>query len=134
MKAITQFAVSVMLFVASAVVYATPNEVDLSTRAGLQSAMQQHIDRHLVEGAYLQVNLENGSIRPLHPAAAHPMILRMGEHFVLCTDFRDREGKSVNVDFYVARRGKGYVVFHTEIENRGPLERLMKASKVVMLK
>lgn len=61
------------------------------------------------------------------------MILQMGDHFVLCTDFRAKDGKAVNIDFYVARRGKGFVIFHTEVGNRMPLEKLMKDGRVTML-
>jgi hypothetical protein len=102
-------------------------------KAALQAAMRQHIDRHLVDGAFLDVNLSTGAVRALRPATAHPMLLRLGEYFVLCTDFRDDNGKPVNVDFYLARRGKGYVVFRTDIDSRGPLERLMLAGKVERL-
>lgn len=102
-------------------------------KASLQAAMRQHIDRQLVGGNYLDLNLSTGVVRTLHPVTAHPMLLQMGQHFVLCTDFRDDSGKPVNVDFYMARRGKGFVVFRTEVDNRGPLDRLMAAGKVERL-
>jgi hypothetical protein len=102
-------------------------------RAGLQSAMAQHIDRQLVEGAYMDVDLTSGDVRKLVPAKNHPMVLQMGDSFVLCTDFKTKAGESVNVDFYVARRGKAFVIFRSEIANRAPLEALMAAGKVSMI-
>ena len=69
----------------------------------------------------------------LHPYTAHPMILRMGQYYVLCSDFRDDAGKSVNIDFYMARRGKGYVVFQMAVSHREQLEKLMKVGKVEMV-
>jgi len=108
-------------------------KVGASEKAALQASMRQHIDRQLVQGNYLDLNLSTGAVRTLHPVTAHPMLLRMGEYFVLCTDFRDDSGTSVNVDFYMARRGKGFVVFRTEVGNRGPLDRLMAAGKVERL-
>ena len=108
-------------------------KVGAADKAALQASMRQHIDRQLVKGNYLDLDLSTGIVRTLHPVTAHPMLLRMGNHFVLCTDFRDDDGKPVNVDFYMARRGNGFVVFRTEVGNRGPLDRLMAAGKVERL-
>ena len=118
------------LFLACGANAATLSPAD---KAGLQSAMVQHIDRQLVEGAYIDLDLKSGDVRRLVPAKNHPMVLQMGEHFVLCTDFKTKAGDSVNMDFYVARRGKFFVIYRTEIANRAPLEALMQAGKVSML-
>ena len=101
-----------------------------SEKASLQAAMFQHIDGLLVNGAFLKLNAKDGRAEPLAPTKAHPMILRMGEHFVLCSDFRGADGKDVNIDFYMARAGAKFVVFHTEVGNRKPLEQLMSAGKI----
>ncbi len=101
-----------------------------SEKAGLQAAMVQHIDRTLVKGAYLHVDFKDGVVKQLAPAKAHPMIMSMGDNFVLCTEFRAPGGADVNMDFYVARRDKGFVVFHTEVDNRKPLEALINSGKV----
>lgn len=99
-------------------------------KATLQAAMYQHIDNLLVDGAYLQLVAASGEVRRLAPTRAHPMIMRMGEHFVLCSEFRDAAGKDVNMDFYLTRSGNQWLVFHTEIDNRAPLEKLVEAGKV----
>ena len=99
-------------------------------KAALQATMQQHIDRNLVKGAFLHLDTETGQVRRLYPLRAHPMILRMGEYFVLCSDFRDVAGKSVNVDFYVARDADSYVIFHSAVDDRGSLERWLSEGKV----
>ena len=104
--------------------------IGISEKAMLQVSMQRHIDRRLVEGAYLHMDMKTGDVQELHPATAHPMILKMGKYFVLCSDFRDKEGKSVNIDFYLARRGASFIVFQTLVDDRKPLVRLMKAGKV----
>lgn len=103
--------------------------ITVADRAGLQAAMTQHIDRLLVAGVYLQLKVAEGTVRPLVPAKTHSRILQMGPYFVLCTDFRDQQGHPVNVDFYVAREGQNFVVFQTEIGNRGPLQSLMRAGQ-----
>lgn len=102
----------------------------LGDKASLQAAMQKHIDRNLVDGAFLHLDRESGDVRALHPVTAHPMIMRMGDKFVLCFDFRDGKGKSVEIDFYLARKDRSFVVFHTAVQNRQLLKRLMKAGKV----
>jgi len=107
--------------------------VSTADRSGLQAAMFQYIDRQAVEGMFLHMDMRDGSVQGLAPAKAHPMILQMGKNFVLCTDFFNKEGKSVNVDFYVARRGASFVIFHTEVDNRAPLDKLIKDGKVVMV-
>lgn len=100
-------------------------------RTALHVAMTQHIDRQVIDGMYLKVDLGTGVIQRFAPAKAHPMVLKMGEDYVLCTDFKNEAGVATNVDFYVTRRGKGFAIFHTEINNRQPLMKLMEAGKVV---
>jgi len=107
--------------------------IGLDQKASLQAAMQQHINRNLVNDAYLQLNMETGEVRPLHPVTAHPIILKMGEYFVLCADFRDEKGNSVNVDFYLARQDQSYVVFHSAVDERDQLMALMKQGKAERL-
>jgi hypothetical protein len=103
-------------------------------RTPLQAAMQQHIDRTLVDGAYPKIDLATGKVIKLYPAVAHTMVLQMGAHYVLCVDFRDAAGKPVTVDFYLASGDKGFRVFQVEFGNRAPLEALVKAGTARMLK
>ena len=123
------FAISFGL-VLSANAIAANEKLKPSDKVALQAAMFQHIDSQLVNGAFLRLNARDGRADALAPTKAHPMILRMGEHFVLCSDFKSPDGKEVNIDFYMARSGSKYVVFHTEIDNRKPLEALMSSGKV----
>lgn len=104
--------------------------LSLSEKTNLQAAMQQYIDGQMVDGVYLYLEGNSGEVRPLHPVTAHPMMFRLGEYFVLCSDFRDDQGEKVNIDFYLARNDASYVVFHTEIDDRKLLHRLMKDGKV----
>ena len=103
------------------------SSISLSEKATLQAAMQTHIDRSLVDGAFLRLNETTGEVEPLRPAAAHPVILKMGKYFVLCSDFRSESGATVNVDFFLAPKGNGYMVFDQQVENRALVERLMQS-------
>lgn len=113
--------------------HAAADKASTELRVLLQVAMQTHIDRITVAGRYPVVDLKSGAVRSLHPAATHPMVLRMGEYYVLCADFRDDAGQPVNVDFYVAKGDKRFTVFQVEVANRAPLDSLMKAGVVRML-
>lgn len=104
--------------------------IGIEEKTKLQATMQQHIERNLVNGAYLQLDTTSGHVRALHPFKPHPVILRMGEYFVLCSDFRDSKGQTVNVDFYMARRGASYAVFDTTSDGDKLLKRLIKLGKV----
>ena len=104
--------------------------IGLGEKAMLQASMQKHIDGRLIDGAYLHLDKKSGEIRELFPVAAHPMIRQMGKYFVLCSHFQDKRGNEVNVDFYIARRGKRFVVFQALVDDRKPLSRLIKAGKV----
>ncbi len=103
----------------------------ISEKATLQAVMQQHIERLLIDGVYLQMDWQTGEVRELHPLAAHPTILRFDNNFVLCSDFQDNDGSIVNVDFYVAPRASSYVVFQSVVDDREQLKRLMRLGKVV---
>jgi hypothetical protein len=104
--------------------------LSLSEKVGLQAAMQRYIDRQMVEGVFLYLEVESGEVRVLHPVTAHSMVLRMGQHYVLCFDFRDDQGNDVNVDFFLARRDTSYVVFHTTIDDRKLLKRMMGSGRI----
>lgn len=122
-----------LLFTPLARASEAPDRVSTETRVQLQAAMQLQIDRSTISGSYPVVDLGTGRLRNLHPAAGHPMMLRLGEAFVLCADFRDDAGAPVNVDFYLARKQGRFAVFQVEIANRSPLEALVKSGVARML-
>jgi hypothetical protein len=104
--------------------------LELSEKVGLQAAMQSYVDRTMIDGSYLDLDLEQGTFSKLYPVTAHTIIMQMGEHYVLCYDFRDEAGKKVEMDLYLARKGKSYVVFHTTLRQRAQLMALMQQGKV----
>ena len=109
-------------------------DLSLTEKASIQASMQRYVDANLVDGALLHLDPKDGEVKKLHPVTAHPMILTMGEHFVLCFDFRDDAGNKVPVDYYMARKQDDYVVFHSAIADRPLLQRLMKGGKIKRVK
>lgn len=99
----------------------------------LQSSLQRSIERKMIEGAFHIVNFETGEMEKLYPIDTHPMIVVMGENYVMCSDLKRADGSSVTVDYYMAKRGERYTLVQTEIENRDPLKALMDSGKAEML-
>ena len=127
------FALGLLMFAAATVPLGTASALTLSEKAAIQAAMQQHVDSTLVDGSVLYLDPEDGNVHKLHPVTAHPMILTMADHYVLCFDFRDDSGKDVPIDYYMARNQNSYVVFHTAVNDRSLLQRLMKDGRVKRL-
>ncbi|WP_420402280.1 hypothetical protein [Nisaea sp.] len=123
------------LFILAALVASTGHTQaqSLSEKVALQAAMQRHVDEISVDGAILYLDTEAGEVRKIHPVTAHPIILSMGEHYVLCFDFRDDTGKDLHIDYFMARKANEYVVFHTAVSNHGLVANLMKSGKVKRL-
>ena len=113
----------------AAMLTATPTfatEVDrVSVRTELQVAMQRHVDRSLVNGILLHVNLDTGALQQYYPTNAHPMIMEGEGYFVVCADLVDGAGTEFDVDFYVVETARGYKVVRTEIDNRSELKTLV---------
>lgn len=101
-------------------------QLTTSEKILLQATMQRSIASHLVDGEYFYFDTAAAKVRVLYPAKTHPMILRMGQHFILCTNFRKSDGTPVNVDFYITRQDDNFVVFDTVVANRAPIKKLMQ--------
>ena len=124
-----------LMVLALAVLPSHANETLTTTeRMQLQAAMQYSIYQKLVDGRYFYFDSKTASVATLYPAKAHPVIMQMGAHYILCSDFRDANGKPVNVDFYATRKGPGFVVFDTVVDDRASLEREVKAGRARLAK
>jgi len=131
MRLLAAFALAITL-TAPCAVHATESMNE--TRTTLQAALQRSLDASLIEGAVQQVDLDSGEVRNFYPVENHPMILELGDLYVLCSDLMSRDGDHVTVDYFFAPAGGTYRVIQTEIDNRAPLEALMKAGKLTRLK
>lgn len=61
------------------------------------------------------------------PVAPHPKIVSVGKYFILCADFRDTDGKAVNIDFYVTRKNGRFLIFQTQVDQRERLSAFVKS-------
>jgi len=110
----------------------TPVSADeqTSTLSELQAIMQRHIDSQLIDGAIQNLNLRSGKVSLYYPIETHSMVMAIGDDYILCTDLATAEGTKVPVDIYVTETEGGFRVYQTEINNREPLEKLIKADLV----
>jgi hypothetical protein len=122
----TRFVAFVATMATSLTASAIAEAVSVQEKASLQAAMQRHIDSRTVDGAFLRLDEKTGAVRRLYPVSAHPKIMHRGAFFVLCFDFRNEAGEKVDLDFYVARNGAAYSVFHAVEANHGILMRFLK--------
>lgn len=113
-----------------------PDSAAASTagKVRLQAAMQQHIETLTIDGAILHLDTASGEVVELFPTQAHPVIMTMGDHFVLCADLKNAAGRSLPIDLYMTADGQRYVAFHTEIDNRSALQEMIKRGQVQQLK
>ncbi len=119
--------------IGAAICFSTPAfaaEDKVSIRTELQVAMQRHVDRSLVGGILLHVDLECGDLKEYFPTAAHPMIMQGDGYFIVCADLIDAEGTQFDVDYYMAETERGYRVVRREIDNRSELKDLVSAGLV----
>ncbi|MCH9674596.1 MAG: hypothetical protein K0U93_24365 [Gammaproteobacteria bacterium] len=105
-------------------------KLPLSERVLLQTQMQSFVEQSLVDGKYLHIDPARGKVVALTPMEAHPMIMKMGDYFILCAQFQNTDGDEVNIDFYFARQGDSFVVFDTLVERHDVIERLSKTMTV----
>lgn len=103
---------------------------DTAKIAELQVVMQRHIDSILIDGAIRSVDFETGNFQDFYPTGAHTMVMGLGTDYVLCSDLTTKEGASVPVDFYITETASGFSVYQTEIDNRAPLQSLIKQGLV----
>jgi len=102
-------------------------------RVALQATMAQYIDQHTIGDAFMHVDPATGVVEKLYPVTQHPMIVRLNDVVVLCSDLRTKDGKTVNADFYAARDNGQFVIFQTEICNRAPLQALVMKGAASLL-
>jgi hypothetical protein len=79
-------------------------------RVGIQKAMTHFVGAHSVEGELLHYDPVAGELRRLRLEELHSGIVKKGEFYVSCADFRDESGTLVDVDFLVLDMGDSFHV------------------------
>jgi hypothetical protein len=100
-------------------------EIPTDVKVKLQAAMHNHIDQVSVDGAYSYLD-KSTELKTLYPANTHPMVLRFGEDYFVCSDMVDENGDSHPADFLVRRIGDDYRVVQMLVDQRDVVEAAMK--------
>lgn len=77
-------------------------------RMEVAKAMKEHIDSHKVDGKYLIYDGASNVMRSLTLTALHDGIVKKGDFYVSCADFKDEKGNELDLDFLVINDGKDY--------------------------
>lgn len=101
---------------------------DLSekTRMGLQIALMQYIDQRTENGQFLHLDANAHALVGYYPANLHPKIIPYKDHYVLCADFRRKDGSKVEIDFLAVNNGNGVQVIQTLVGQRAAIKEIIK--------
>jgi len=67
--------------------------------------MQALIERNTINNTYRLYDPIKGKLLHLQLVKLHEGIVKKGDYFVSCADFKDAEGKLVDLDFLVLKDG-----------------------------
>ncbi|MBL1274798.1 MAG: hypothetical protein COB30_001800 [Ectothiorhodospiraceae bacterium] len=79
-------------------------------RLAIQTAMGEHVQTNTLNTNYVIFDNQKGHLKKLTLEKLHDGIVRKGDFFVSCADFRDSSGKLYDLDFLVAKQGDNYRV------------------------
>jgi len=71
-------------------------------RAGVQSAMNDHVKENTLGEEYIIYDSGDGNVKGLTFKELHSGIVTKGDFYVSCADFTDSSGNLYDVDFLVA--------------------------------
>ena len=74
-------------------------------RTNIQSSMQQFIEQQSIDGAMYVFDAAKGGLLKLKLEALHSGIVKKGDFYVSCADFKDQKGRTIDVDFLVRPTG-----------------------------
>lgn len=74
-------------------------------RENIQRTMREHIDDLTIDGFYRHFDPMTDELLKLELHALHTGIVKKGDFYVSCADFKDQRGKNIDVDFLVLASG-----------------------------
>ena len=92
-------------------------------RAGIQTAMDEHITDNTVGDRYVIYDAANGELKWLTLDKLHEGIVKKGDFYVSCADFVDARGKKYDIDFLVAQESGSYSVLESVVHAEGGKKR-----------
>ena len=106
--------------------FAFATELSAEIQVKLQTAMMNHVDAVVVDGAYTYVDTQSGKLKTVYPANVHPFVVDVGDDFFVCSEMITEEGESVTADFLVRNIEGSFRVVQMIINDRAAVEGAIK--------
>ncbi len=78
-------------------------------RSNIQHSMQSYIDQKTIDDAFYVYDSVKGRLLKLELDELHDGIVKKGDFYVSCADFKDQHGRKIDVDFMVRSSGDHFV-------------------------
>lgn len=95
-------------------------EISDQVRADLQMTLLKHIEvaSSNPDRLFRVYSLQQNEIVGYRFSNLHPVIIERDDAFVLCVDFKDKNGDKVEIDFVLVASGSQFQIMQTILNNR----------------
>ena len=104
------------------------NALELDTKAALREALKRHLALRLTDGLYHVKDPATSAWMLLRPKKIRPEVFGKESAFLMSAEFADKDGKTVVVDFILARKRAGFSVVKRFIGNRAALLKALRSA------
>lgn len=88
-------------------------------RKNIHSAMNSHIESNTFDGDYIIYDAVEGKLLELEFKDLHSGIVKKGDFYVSCADFKDDEGTLYDIDFLVVEKQGQLMVIEALVHSAG---------------
>lgn len=93
-----------LMFTASALAADDPS-IKGDLRQNIQTSMNEYIDHQSIDGSLYVYDAVAGKLLALKLDELHEGIVKKGDFYVSCADFKDQQGRKIDIDFMVREKG-----------------------------
>ena len=102
--------VGITLLCASSISFAADDpSIKGDLRTNIQQSMQTYIDGQTINGHMYLFDSHKGELLKLTLDELHSGIVKKGDFYVSCADFKDQHGRKIDVDFLVRTTDSKYI-------------------------
>lgn len=105
---VTKLAIVAVLTSGTAIAANDPS-IKGEMRSNIQAAMSEMIERNTVNNAYSAYDPIKGQLHHLTLVKLHDGIVKKGDYYVSCADFKDTNGEMLDLDFLVIKKGDEFI-------------------------
>jgi hypothetical protein len=89
------------IFLSTAVWAGNDPSIKGNLRSNIQSSMNDFIKHQSIDGSMYVFDAAKGSLLKLKLDKLHSGIVKKGDFYVSCADFKDQQGRKIDIDFLV---------------------------------